>query len=68
MFIYILEINENATLVFSISFQHGLVDQIFFSLDNCILSNDHSFLILLIDCQYSLFKSTYSTNKFSDSL
>ena len=42
---HILKINENATLVCSIYFQHGLYKNILFSSDNCtlhILSNDYS--------------------------
>ena len=59
--VYILEINENATLVFLIFLQHGLghqnlvfIRQLYFT-----YSIKRSFFVL-IECQYSLLKSTYS--------
>ena len=61
----ILKINENATLVFSISFLHGLVNQILFSSNNCtlhILSKDCYFQS--IDCQYALFKIACSKTSY----
>ena len=65
----ILEINENATLIFSISFQHGLVHQIFVLIRQLIFTYaiTRSFFVL-IDCQYALFESTCSKNKLSDFL
>ena len=59
--LHILEINENATHVFSIYFKHGLVHQ------NCVFIRHLYFtysvkisFFVLIDCQYALFKSTCS--------
>ena len=55
----ILEINENATLVFSISFQHGLVHQNFvFIRQQYFTYSIKRSSFVLIDCQYVLFKST----------
>ena len=50
---HILEINENATLVFLIAFQHGLVHQnfVFIRLLYFTYSIKRSFVVL-IDCQY----------------
>ena len=49
----ILEINENATLVFLISFQHGLVNQNFVSMRQLyslhILSKVHPFYRLIVN-------------------
>ena len=67
----ILEINENATFVFSISFQHGLVHQNVAFIRQLYMYFTYSIkrsFFVLIDCQYALFKSTCSKNKLSDSL
>ena len=63
--IYILKINENATLVFSISFQQGLVNQNFAFIWQLYFtySIKRSFFVL-IDCKYALFKSTCSKTTF----
>ena len=57
----ILEINENATLVFSVSFQHGLGHQLFVLIIQLIFTYaiKRSFFVL-IDCQDALFESTCS--------
>ena len=62
---YILKINENATLVFSISFQHEFVHQNFLFIRQLYFtySIKRSFFVL-IDCQYSLFKSTCSKTSY----
>ena len=62
---YILEINENATLVFSIYFQHGVVHQIFVLIRQLIFTYaiKISFFVL-IDCQYALFESTCSKTSY----
>ena len=64
-FYYIIKINENATLVFSISFQNGLVNQ------NCVLIiqsfftySIKRFFFVLIDCQYALFKNICSKTSY----
>ena len=55
----ILKINENATLVFSISFQHGLVNHNFvFSRQLYVTFSIKRLLFVLIDFQYALFKRT----------
>ena len=63
--LYILEINENATLVFSISFKNGLVHQhyVFFRKLYFKYSIKLS-VFVLIDCQYALFKSTFYKTSF----
>ena len=62
---YILEINENATLVFSIPFQHGLVYQKFVFIRQLYFTYaiKRSFFAL-IDCQYALFKSNCSKKSY----
>ena len=66
---YILEIKGNATHVLSISFQHGLFHQNFVFIRQLYFtySIKISFFVL-IDCKYSLFKSTCSQNNLSDSM
>ena len=61
----ILEINENATLVFSISFQHRLVHQNFVFIRQLYFTYaiKRSFFVL-IDCKYVLFKSTCSKTSY----
>ena len=63
--LYILEINENATLVFSISFQHGLVHTNFAFIRQLYFtySINRSFFVLT-DCQIVLFKSTCSKTRY----
>ena len=67
--IYILEINENETLVFSISFKRLLVHQnfVFIRQLNFTYSIKRSFFVL-IDCQYVMSKKLLFKNKFSDYL
>ena len=62
--INILEINENATLLFSISFKSGLVDQDFAFIRQLYFTYSiKRSVFVLIDCQYALFKSTcYKTS------
>ena len=53
----ILKINENATLVFSISFLYGLVNQSFVFIKQLYFTYSiKRLLFALIDCQYALFK------------
>ena len=61
----ILEINKNATLVFSISFQHGLVPLNFVFIRQLYFtySIKRPFFIL-IDCQYALFKRACSKTSY----
>ena len=60
----ILEINENATLVFSIFFKHGLVHQHFIFIRGLYFIYSIKWSVfVLTDCQYALFKSTcYKTS------
>ena len=56
---HILKINENATLVFSIFFQHGLFNQNFVVIRQFdVTYSIKRILFVLIDRQYVLFKST----------
>ena len=60
-----LEINENATLVFSISFQNGLINQNFVFIRLLYFTNSMKRLFfVLIDCQYALLKSTCSKTSY----
>ena len=56
-----LKINENATLVFSITFQHELVNQNFVFIRQFYFaySIQRQFFVLT-NCQYALFKSMCS--------
>ena len=67
VFVPILEINENATLVFSISFKRGLVHQHFAFIRQLYFTNSIKWSVfLLIGCQYALFKSTcYKTSNLT---
>ena len=60
-----LKINENATLVFSMSFQHGLVIQnsVFIRQSYFWYSIKRLFSVL-IHCQYALFKSSCSKTSY----
>ena len=62
----ILEINENATLVYSISLKHGIVHQnfVFIRQLNYTYSIKISFFVLT-DCQYALFEKYLFKNKLS---
>ena len=65
IFIYILKINENATLVFSISFLHGLVNQSFVLIKQLYLTYCiKKLLFVLIDCQYAWFKIACSKTSY----
>ena len=62
---YILEINENATLVFSISFHHGLIHHNFVFIRQLYFTYSIKRpLFVLIDCQYALLKSTCSKTNY----
>ena len=62
---HILEINENATLIFSISFKHGLVHQNFVFIRQLSFTYSIKRLFsVLFDCQYALFKSTSSETSY----
>ena len=63
--LYILKINENATLLFSIFFQHGLVNQNFvFTRQLFFTYSIKRVFSVLIDCQCALFKSSYSKTSY----
>ena len=65
MMYYILKINENATLVFSISFLHRLVNQnVVFIGKLFFIYSIKKMLFALIDCQYALLKITYSKTSY----
>ena len=59
LYIYhILKINENATLVFSIAFQHGLANQNFIFIKQFYFTYSiKNLFFVFIDCQYALFTS-----------
>ena len=59
---YIPKINEKATVIFSISYQHGHIKKLF-SPDNGTL-HSLSKVVVLICCQYALFKSTCSKTSY----
>ena len=61
----ILEINENATLVFSMFFSNGLVHQNFVFIRQLYFTYyKKKSLFVLIDCQYALFRSTCSKTSY----
>ena len=61
----ILEINKNATLVFSICFQHWLVHEHFVFIGQLYFTYYiKRSPFLLIDCQYALLKSTWSKTSY----
>ena len=64
-YVTILEIIENATPLFSISFQHGLVDRNFVFIRQLYFTYSiKRSVFVLIDCQHSLFKSTCSKTSY----
>ena len=63
--LYILKINENATLVFSISFLHGFVNQNFVFIKQLyFIYSIKRLLFALIDFQYALLKIAYSKTRY----
>ena len=62
----ILKINENATLIYSISFEHGLANQNFVFIRQLILYIYCQKIYLCIDrlSVYALFKSTCSETSY----
>ena len=62
---HILKINENATLVFSMSFPHGLVNQNFVFIKQLNFTYSiKRLLFALLDCQYALFKIACSKTNY----